>query len=538
MDENMRYGNLKKGGYLLVGEGNKDILVHGDSEFYVLYQSENYSKKNWIDIPADAAKMFNERGYYFASDEADKLVGIFDSSWNNILTAECRNVYKYYAGDYSFKNTGVYPEGSVCLVKDENGKVHVIDRNGNVSEAFEEMRACCGKITLYVKDGKGYAYNAATKENIELGSQTNLCYAYNTRGSYIYTVCATPLKNEILKDICNIMLFDQEGNSYLFQDAKWNVASSYNSFGYVSDDNDIADLEGGNALFVTINEDGSKKGLLWYGEKPAVLETVRNGWVTVDGVDYWYENGVRQGYDPDNADYRGKEIYDPASDAWYWLDNVQQGAKAVSKDVYQESNAGPFSDRPDGTGKWVRYDENGHMIKGWHTNENGTYYFDYTYGAMAKGWQTIDSKQCYFDEVTGILQSEQAVENGWLEIDGKSYWYENGVRQGYDPDNADYRGKEIYDPGSDAWYWLDNIQQGAKAVSKDVYQESYSAYSDREDGTGKWVRYDENGHMVKGWQTTEAGTYYFETITGAMAKGYVTIDDVEYYFDEVTGIRR
>ena len=34
--------------------------------------------------------------------------------------------------------------------------------------------------------------------------------------------------------------------------------------------------------------------------------------------------GKRQGYDPNNAAYRGKEIYDPASNAWYWLDNVQQ----------------------------------------------------------------------------------------------------------------------------------------------------------------------------------------------------------------------
>lgn len=73
-------------------------------------------------------------------------------------------------------------------------------------------------------------------------------------------------------------------------------------------------------------------------------------------------------------------------------------------------------------------------------------------------------------------------------------------------------------------------------VSKDVYQESYSAYPDLEDGTGKWVRYDENGHMVKGWLTTDAGTYYFEPVTGAMAKGQVTIDGASYYFDEATGI--
>lgn len=80
------------------------------------------------------------------------------------------------------------------------------------------------------------------------------------------------------------------------------------------------------------------------------------------------------------------------------------------------------------------------------------------------------------------------------------------------------------------------MQNGAKAVNKDVYQESWAGqYADREDGTGKWVRYDENGHMVKGWTGNADGKYYFDTETGAMAKGITTIDGVKYRFDEATG---
>ena len=233
------------------------------------------------------------------------------------------------------------------------------------------------------------------------------------------------------------------------------------------------------------------------------------GWKTVNGKDYWYENGVKQG-----TTGRGKEIYDPDSDAWYWLDANQGGAKAVSKDVYQESNGG----------KWVRYDANGHMIKGWDTNDDGTYYFDLVTGAMTKGDATIDGLPCSFDTVTGI-----GLNCAWKRINGKDYWYEGGKRQGYDPNNAAYRGKEIYDPASDAWYWLDNVQQGAKAVSKDVYQESSG---------GKWVRYDANGQMIKGWNTNADGTYYFDPITGAMAKGTTTIDGMTYYFDPATGVKR
>lgn len=249
-----------------------------------------------------------------------------------------------------------------------------------------------------------------------------------------------------------------------------------------------------------------------YGEK--------NGWVEENGKKYWYENGVKQG-----TTGRGKEIYDPDSDAWYWLDAVQGGAMTVNKDVYQESAAGQWADRPDGTGKWVRYDENGHMIKGWQTTDKGTYYFDLITGAMAKGAGDIDGVPCAFDEYTGI-----ALDGQWLTIKGADFWYEKGVRQGLDG-----RGKEIYDPASDAWYWLDSVDQGKKATSKDVYQESEAGqWADRADGTGKWVRYDAQGHMIKGWSADKR--YYFDPIYGTMAKGDAVIDGRTYHFDKNTGV--
>lgn len=251
-----------------------------------------------------------------------------------------------------------------------------------------------------------------------------------------------------------------------------------------------------------------------YGEK--------NGWVEENGKKYWYEKGVKQG-----TTGRGKEIYDPDSDAWYWLDAVQGGAMTVSKDVYQESAAGQWADKPDGTGKWVRYDENGHMVKGWQTTDKGTYYFDLITGAMAKGAGDIDGVPCAFDEYTGI-----ALDGQWLTIKGADFWYEKGVRQGLEG-----RGKEIYDPASDAWYWLDAVDQGKKATSKDVYQESEAGqWADRADGTGKWVRYDAQGHMIKGWSADKR--YYFDPIYGTMAKGDAVIDGRTYHFDKKTGIRQ
>ena len=261
------------------------------------------------------------------------------------------------------------------------------------------------------------------------------------------------------------------------------------------------------------------------------------GWRIEDGVPYWYENGVKQG-----TEGRGKEIYDPGSDAWYWLDAVDGGRMAVSKDVYQESKA----DDEGNIGKWVRYDADGHMVKGWQTAEAGTYFFDYTYGTMAKGAKVIDGVSYHFDETTGVLDGGAPADDngssfaidGWHTVGGTEYWYEGGIRQGvkYNADGSldtSYRGKEIYDPGSNAWYWLDCVQNGAKAVSKDVYQESKA---DDEGNIGKWVRYDADGHMVKGWQTAEAGTYFFDYTYGTMAKGKVVMDGFKYTFDKATGI--
>ncbi len=253
---------------------------------------------------------------------------------------------------------------------------------------------------------------------------------------------------------------------------------------------------------------------------------VEFGWEVIDGNYYWYENGVKQGLEG-----RGKEIFDPGTNAWYWLDSIDGGKKATNKDLYQESKA----DDAGNIGKWVRYDANGHMVKGWDTNANGTYYFDPVYGTMAKGSHVIDGKLYCFDKGTGIGSGAEVSWdgiNGWVFINGNQYWYENGQRQG-----TTGRGKEIFDPDSGYWYWLDAVDDGRKAVSKDLYQESYAGeWAENADGTGKWVRYDSAGHMVKGWDTNENGTYYFEEVTGTMAKGIRIIDGKSYEFDKNTGI--
>ena len=134
----------------------------------------------------------------------------------------------------------------------------------------------------------------------------------------------------------------------------------------------------------------------------------------------------------------------------------------------------------------------------------------------------VNPADAYAGETYPAATTEESAttpENGWSA--DSMYWCENGIKQGLEG-----RGKEIYDPASDPWYWLDAADNGKKAVSKDVYQES--------DG-GKWVRYDENGHMVKGWNLNTDGLYYFAPVTGEMLKETVNINGASYQFDGVTG---
>ena len=96
----------------------------------------------------------------------------------------------------------------------------------------------------------------------------------------------------------------------------------------------------------------------------SVVDTItikksKNGWETVDGKDYWYEDGVKQ----EGTEGRGKEIYDPKA-----MPGTGWTAMPTAQRQFQGRLPGI-----DG-GKWVRYDENGKMIvKGWNTNEKGTY---------------------------------------------------------------------------------------------------------------------------------------------------------------------
>lgn len=97
--------------------------------------------------------------------------------------------------------------------------------------------------------------------------------------------------------------------------------------------------------------------------------------------------------------------------------------------------------------------------------------------------------------------------------DPLNVWYENTERS-----------REIYDPGTNTWYWLDALYGSALAECKEVF--SPYIYQGEVSGStgGKWVKYDSNGHMIKGlYISGDDKIYVFHQVTGAMTKGFASI---------------
>ena len=199
-------------------------------------------------------------------------------------------------------------------------------------------------------------------------------------------------------------------------------------------------------------------------------------------------------------------------------------------------------------------------------------------------WQALDDLRkrlvpLDYEDKSGSPMYMEGMDLAWNSVGGKFYWYEDCIKQGtyFDTRSAigygSIRGREIYDPATDSWFWLDSIYYGARAADKEVwipyiYQEEIDWYDDdaklremaalsdkgmedcvydaMKNKKGKWTRYGVDGKMLKGWVTIEGeladiypdqagNTYYYDTVTGLMAKGVVTLNGVKYSFNEITG---
>ena len=510
-------------------KGNRVGAVN-TAEGYLLTQQRTYTEGDTASVDVRLAGMYNEQYEQTAfTDGAD---------------IACKSTYRMYYANEKY----------VFRIQNTDGTYSLLDKNGNLTGVYSDIYQEKGRIPNNRRH-TSEAYISGVNRNAAGAYTTDL---YNAQGNKIISDYQGYADIDGTKDYLLVYTrksIEDDYKAYMICDHNGNVLMTNEQYGLY----DFFETDDGALLACVYNTDadGNKKfgavkiasadidldkngvyienGEIRYYVNGKVSSDYTGMSVDAEGHKYWFDNGTAA---------KDKQVYSPADDAWYWFD--ANGTMAVGKDVFI-----PKSNDDRSQGKWVRYDENGHMVKGEDYANGGWYRFDEITGEMAKGFYSVedgeDTKLYYYNKDTGIMEhgavnidgteyafddvTGVAVDKAWYSVENAPYWYENGVRQGMEG-----RGKEIYDPISDGWYWLDAVDGGKKAVSKDVYQESYAgAYADREDGTGKWVRYNAEGRMIKGWSEQNGNRYYFDLETGAMAKGTTTIDGTVYTFSWVTG---
>lgn len=195
------------------------------------------------------------------------------------------------------------------------------------------------------------------------------------------------------------------------------------------------------------------------------------------------------------------------------------------------------------------FDEEGRLEAGqsapvfnaWNQQDGKFYYIDSS-GEYVVGLHMIDGAQYYFDSNGVRTGGYQEIDNGFYYFNGKDA---NGVE-----DNRALTGWNFIESGSEegAGRWVCLAANTGRQETGWVYRkteeglvESYYFYADGTSPQGfvtlnNTYRYFFEGKMLTGLQTitTEEGTYqyYFYTDSGAMAKGVVDINGTLHSFDE------
>ena len=150
--------------------------------------------------------------------------------------------------------------------------------------------------------------------------------------------------------------------------------------------------------------------------------------------------------------------------------------------------------------------------------------------SFSKAWKLKKGK--YYLEVKCEGDGEyrfmvQTSSNGWKKIDGKKYFYENGVKQ---------KGWKMIDR---CQYYFNNqgvMQTGWKTINgkKRYFKKTGTLAREFLKIDGKWYYFNLNGWAVTGFQKINEKWYYFKK-TGEMAKRFLKING-RWYFFKKTGV--
>lgn len=137
----------------------------------------------------------------------------------------------------------------------------------------------------------------------------------------------------------------------------------------------------------------------WNGSGTKILGPIEGS----RSFDFWDDDD--DDYGPGSYSYQRGWRYSPAG----WWFQYSDGSWPFSSWKYID-------------GRWYRFNQGGHMLTGWYTDQDGLRYYlnpvdDGTLGAMRTGWQMIDQKAYYFntksDGYLGRLLTDTVTPDGY-----------------------------------------------------------------------------------------------------------------------------
>ena len=183
----------------------------------------------------------------------------------------------------------------------------------------------------------------------------------------------------------------------------------------------------------------------------------------------------------------------------------------------------------DESGKWLHTDGNGCLVKGWYHAPNGKwFYFNKDTYKMVTGKLTDDHKDYWLDEDAGLLYDSwvQDAKGNWLHTD------DNGVLA-----TGWFKTKSGY------WFYFNQDHTMKTGILTD---KGYTFWLDKNDGllynewvkdeSGKWLRTDGNGCLVKGWFYTTNGKLFYFNDDYKMVTGELTFKGKIYTLDPQEGL--
>ena len=548
-------------GYLV---SYKKIYLTVSGERYVYYATEDGSlfTKGWL------TNNGGDRLGYFRADGTAYADGIF--------TIE--------GVDYYFDYWGEFVTDSAVTV---NGKSYIIDSEGRVYEVSKDGWMTINGSKYYIEDGEvitgcikkigDYYYGFSDSGSLYINQTFSSGSYYDEEKGWYYAFH---------------YYADEEGRLIT---NSWAESDWYNGISYYGSDgkayyNGVYTIDNNKYYFdcygVLLKNTSIKVGNKTYiaGSDGVLVEVDDNGWTTLDGKKYYFENGnpVKYCVKLIDGDYYGFD------DSGCMYDDEEF-------EIYSEDYEDYLNYKAKSGGKLY--------VSQWYDNEYSgkhQYYFGPDAAMYRGGIFTIEGNQYYFtgwgdlrtegsvkvEGITYLIDSEgilhKAVTDGFFTLEGKTFYFENGEtitdcvkkigtsyygfdRQGVMYDNEyfsrnyyDYdQGKRIYqyykaqaggallinEWDNDGWdlryYGSDGMAVAGKMKSIDGvnYYFNENAYLARNTAfsyNGKNYYADENGIATRikddGWFEISGKKYYIEN--GELVKNRViTVEGKSYLFD-------